>query len=307
MSLKFSQYALQAPGDILPGVVQIITNESIFLRLLTFEDVMEFTKSYNRQQTLGGIAFRGLNQTYTADTGVINPQVETLKIFGGTVDTDRQLAKGAKGKSVRSNNIAAKVKKAALFFDKYVIDGDSSVNPLEFDGLNKRLTGSQVISMATNGATLTLAKLDALLDAVVGTNSGKLLVMNKACRTKVQQLIQSAAGGAAVADFVNGEIAKYNGARIEVIDEDGDEAAILAFDETQGSSNVTASIYCVRPGSMDGEHVRGLVRQQTGSEPIEYVDYGERNGVYQELVEAVMGLALYHPRCAARLKGVIAG
>lgn len=306
MSLSFAQYALQAPGDVLAGVVQIITNESIFIPMLGFEEVTEFSKTYNRQQTLGGIAFRGINQTYTADQGVINPATEVLKIFGGSVTTDRQLAKGPKGKQVRANNIAQKVKKAALFFDKYVIDGDAGSDPLQFDGLNKRLTGAQVLSMATNGAVLTLAKLDSLLDAVVGSNNQKQLVMNKACRTKLQQLIQSSAGGAAVADFVNGEFSRYNGATIKVLDEDGDESAILGFDETQGSSSVATSVYCVRPGSMDGENLRGLVRRPDGGEPIEYVDYGERSGVYEELVESVMGIALYHPRCAARLKGVIA-
>jgi hypothetical protein len=302
--MLFSQYALQAPGDVLPGIVQVITNNSIFIPMLRFKEVMEFSYTYPRQTTLGGIAFRGLNQTYTADTGVINPQTETLRIFGGLIDTDRQLAKGAKGKQIRANNVAAKIKKAALFFDKYVIDGNSTDDPKQFDGLNVRLTGNQVIEAGANGAVLTLKMLDQLLDAVVGGNSGKVLVMNKACRTKVQQLVQSSAGGAAVADFVNGELGRYNGARIEVLDEDGDESPILAFDETQGNNSLNTSIYCVRPGQLDGENFQGLVRRPDGAEPIEYVDYGERGGVYQELVESVMGLALHHPRCAARLKGV---
>ena len=50
--------------------------------------------------------------------------------------------------------------------------------------------------------------------------------------------------------------------------------------------------------------MRGLIRQPDGSEPIDYVDYGERSGVYEELVEAVAGILLYHPKCAARLKGI---
>lgn len=305
MALSFAQYALQAPGDVLPGVVQIITNNSIFMNILQFEETTEFTKEYNRQQTLGGIAFRALNAQYTADVGVINPNVEVLKIFGGLVETDRQQAKGPRGRKIRASNIAAKTKKAALFFDKYVIDGDSAVDAKQFDGLNKRLTGNQVTSAGTNGAALTLAMLDTLLDKVVGTNAGKVLVMNKADRTKTKQLILSSAGGAAVGDFNSGELERYNQARIQVIDEDGDEAAILGKDETQGSSNVTSSIYCVRPGTMDGENMRGLIRQPDGAQPIDYVDYGERNGVYQELLESVMGIALYHPRCAARLKGVL--
>lgn len=303
--MLFTQYALMAPGDVLPAVVQIITNESIFMRLLWMQEIEGFAYTYSRQQTLGGIAFRGLNETYTADVGVINPVTEALKIFGGTVQTDRQLAKGEKGRKARANNIAQKMKKAALFFDKYVIDGDSAVNPRQFDGLNKRLTGAQVITAGANGAVITLNMLDQLLDAVVGPNGQKVLVMNKGVRTKVKQLVLASAGGAGVADFKGGEIETYNGARIEVIDEDGDEAAILGFDETQGSSNVTASVYAVRLGKMDGEYMTGLVRKPDGGEAIEHVDYGERSGTWEELVEMVGGISLHHPRTAARLKGVL--
>jgi hypothetical protein len=52
------------------GIVQVVTNESVFLRRLNFVETTEFAYRYNRQQTLGGIAFRNINQTYTADTGV---------------------------------------------------------------------------------------------------------------------------------------------------------------------------------------------------------------------------------------------
>jgi hypothetical protein len=304
MAVKFAQYALRAPSDRLAGIVMLYTASSAFMRLLGFEETSEFAKAYNRQATGGGIAFRGLNQSYTADHGVIVPATETLKIFGGTVTTDRQLAKGPRGREFRNGNIATKTTKAGQFFDKACLKGDAEKNPLEFDGLEKRLVNKQVISMGVNGAQLTLPRVDEVLDAVVGTNGGKVLMLNKQLRTKVKQLVLSSAGGAAVADFKGGEIETYNGARLEIVDEDDRELPILGFDETQGSDAETASIYCVRAGSMDGQYLRGLVRQPTGAEPIDYVDYGERDGVYSELVEAVMGIALYHPRCAARLKGV---
>lgn len=304
MAVIFSQYVLNAPSDRLAGIVAFFTAESVFMRLLGFEETAEFSKAYNREATLGGIATRGLNKKYTADQGVVNPASEILRIFGGTVETDRQLAKGPKGRAFRNQNIAKKTKKAGQFFDKLVLKGDSQADPTQFDGLEKRLINKQLVSAGANGAQLTLVMLDSLLDAVVGTNAGKVLVMNKQCRTKVKQLVLAAAGGAAVAEFKNGEIESYNGARIEVVDEDDREEPILAFNETQGSDNATCSIYCIRAGQFDGEHLRGLVRQPEGAEPIDYADYGERDGTYQELVEAVMGIALYHPRAAARLKGV---
>lgn len=301
MAISLVDYINEVQQPMRKALVMKITNESIFIPGLRFIPVNGFAYKYNREDSLGGIAFRGLNETFTADTGVVNPQIESLSIFGGTVQTDRQIANAAGGQGVRAGRIMAKTRKAGLFFDKYVIDGDPAVSAKQFYGLNARLTGAQVLDMGTNGGALTLAKLDQAIDQVVGTsNSQKRLVCNKSVRRKITSLVTAAAGGAAVLD-VGRQLAEYNGVPIWVVDEDGDEAAILDYDETQGSSNVTTSLYVIRPGSdSDGEYVQGLV----GSSMIEHVDYGERNGVVDDLIEANMGLAMFHPRSAVRLKGI---
>jgi len=282
--------------------VQEITNESIFLRRLHFVPVNGFAYQYNRQKTLGGIAFRGLNESYTNDTGVVNPQVETLSIFGGEVRTDRQLV-NKQGDSVRANAIAAKVKKAGLFFDRYVIKGDPANTPNQFYGLNYRLTGGQVLSAGTNGAPLTLDLLDQALDAVAGSNDRKIVVCNKVVRRKITSLIRAAAGGAAMSE-IGPQAREYDGAPIEVLDEDGDESPILAFDETQGTSTVTTSLYVIRPGGdVDGEYVQGLI----GADLIEHVAVGLQGTYFTDIVEANMGLGMFHPRAASRVKGIING
>ena len=91
MALTLIDFANQTQTPLRRGIVQEITNESVFLRRLSFVPVDGFAYRYDRQTALGGIAFRGLNESYTNDTGVINPQVETLSIFGGEVRTDRQI------------------------------------------------------------------------------------------------------------------------------------------------------------------------------------------------------------------------
>src|SRR5919112_1344373 len=146
MAISLVDFSIQTQNPLKRGLVSEITNESVFLRRLHFVPVDGFAYSYNRQQTLGNIAFRGLNESYTNDTGVVNPQVETLSIFGGEVRTDRQLV-NKQGDAVRAGAIAAKVKKAGLFFDRYCIKGDPGANGLEFYGLNARLTGNQVITV----------------------------------------------------------------------------------------------------------------------------------------------------------------
>jgi hypothetical protein len=301
MAISLLDFANQTQSPMRKGIVQEITNESVFLRALRFVPVDGFAYTYNRQQTLGGIAFRGLNDSYANDTGVVNPQVETLSIFGGEVRTDRQIV-NKQGDVARANAIAAKVKKAGLFFDRYVVKGDPTADPLQFHGLNVRLTGAQVMEVAANGGPLTLDLLDQALDAVVGSNSRKVIVCNKAVRRQITKLVRTAAGGAAVSD-VGPQAREYDGAPIEVLDEDGDETPILDFDETQGTSNVTTSLYVIRPGSdVDGEYVQGLI----GGGMIEHVAVGLLGTYYSDIVEANMGLGVFHPRAAIRVKGITA-
>src|SRR3954454_20571017 len=157
MAISLLDFANQTQSPMRKGIVQEITNESVFLRVLRFVPVDGFAYRYDRQTALGGIAFRGLNDSYTNDTGVVNPQVETLSIFGGEVRTDRQLV-NKQGDVVRAGAIAAKVKKAGLFFDRYVLKGDPATSPLQFYGLQARLTGSQVIDQGANGEQLSLEK-----------------------------------------------------------------------------------------------------------------------------------------------------
>lgn len=301
MAISLLDFANQTRSPMRRGIVQEITNESVFLRVLRFVPVDGFAYTYNRQQTLGGVAFRGLNDAYAEDAGVVNPQVETLSIFGGEVRTDRQIV-NKQGDVARANAIAAKVKKAGLFFDRYVLKGDPAVDPLQFYGLNARLGGAQVLPVATNGGPLTLTLLDQALDAVVGSNAKKVIVCNKNVRRQVTALVRAAAGGAAVSD-VGQQAREYDGAPIYVLDEDGDESPILAFDETQGSSNVTSSLYVIRPGSdVDGEHVQGLI----GSKMIEHVSVGLLGTFYSDLVESAMGIGMFHSRAACRVKGITA-
>jgi hypothetical protein len=183
-----------------------------------------------------------------------------------------------------------------------VIDGDPATDPKQFYGLNARLTGNQVISAGTNGGPSRWPWWTRLLDAVVGTNS-----------QKVHRLQQ----GDPAEDHGAGRRRRRRGRRagrrqaghgvqrrpIEVIDEDGDEAAILGFDETQGNSapspaRSTASAPAPTPTASTCRAWWGARWSSTSTT-------ASAAASYEDLVEALMGLAVFHPRAAARLKGVL--
>ena len=175
------------------GVIEIFPRTSPVLERLPFFNVNGQAYKYNLEETLPGIAFRGINETYTEDTGVVNPAVEALYILGGLSKVDRALIKTQGNiNNLRSIYDGMKAKAAALEYTKKFFKGSNSTDPNEFDGLENRLTGNQVIDQgATSGGdALDLPKLDEALDQVQG--SADVIFCNKTIRRKISTLVRAA-------------------------------------------------------------------------------------------------------------------
>ncbi len=261
------------------GVVETFARTSPVLERLPFMDVNGNAYSYNIEKTLPGIAFRDYNESYTESTGVVNPHTEKLFILGGLSSVDRALVKTQGSvNNIRAIHDSMKAKAAALTFTKTFFKGDNGTNATEFDGLEERITGDQLLT-----GELTLAKLDELIDAVVGAPTA--LFMNKATRRNVNALMR-AAGQATevVSDAFGRQIPAYAGLPIGVIEEDKDGNAILADGE----------VYALRFGIQ--EFVSGL---QAGG--MEVIDLGLNRTQYETLIEWICGIAVFHPKAAARL------
>lgn len=285
------------------GVIEEFPRNSAVLERLPFMNVSSDSYKYNREASLPGVAFRGINETYVESTGVLNPVVESLSVMGGFSDVDRALVKTQGNlNDIRAIHDGLKAKAAALFFTKSFFKGDSESEPRSFDGLQGRLTGSQLIDMGSSngGDTLTLPKLDELIDAVQG--GPDVLFMNKTMRRKVNALIR-AAGQATetVSDSFGRMINAYAGIPIGVIENDETDTAILDFTEANpgGGAAASTSIYAVRFGV--SEYVSGL---QCG--PLEVIDQGLYAGgvSYRTLIEWICGIAIFAGKSAARLRGI---
>ena len=236
------------------------------------------------------VGFRGLNENYTANTGVINPVTESLKIYGGISQTDRSLTKTQGNvNDIRAIHDGLKAKAAALKFTTSFFNGDSQSDPKEFDGLARRLTGNQVIQI--NGS-LTLEALDRVIDRVVGRPD--VIFCSKAIRRKINALMR-AAGQAkeTVTDAFGRQINAYGGIPIETIDEDSAGAEVLGFDEASS----TCSLYVCRFGVM--EFLSGLQASD-----IEVLDLGLKGIFFETLIEHISSIALFHGKSAARLSRI---
>ncbi len=297
--LTISEWQKLNPTPLASGIIEIFARENPVLLNLPFINVKGNAYTYNREQTLPGIAFRGFNEGYTESTGVVNPLTELLTIIGGDSDFDvAQIKMGTGDNDTRAVHDAMKAKALSLTWLKTFFFGNATTTPREFDGLNQRLTGNQVISAGTNGAALTMDMLDQLIDSIQGTPS--MLLMNKAARRAVVKLGRQSGVVTVSRDYFGREVDTYSGVPIGVIEDGADGNPILTSTETQGSSNATTSLYAVKFGP---DAMLGI---QT--EPMDVRDLGEieTKPAYRTRIEWYSGLAMKHPKCAARLKGVIA-
>lgn len=295
--LTIAEWAKLNPDPLTSGVVEIFAAENPVLAGLPFANIKGNAYTYNREETLPGIAFRGFNEGYTESTGVVNPVTESLTIIGGDSDYDvAQIAMGTGDNDTRAVHDAMKAKALTLAWLKTFFDGDATANPKEFDGINKRLTGDQVIAAGADGALLDLDMLDKLVDAVRGTPS--VLLMNKSMRRAVIKLARGSSVLSVGPDLFGREVTSYSGVPMAVVEEGADGAEILGFDETQGADTETASIYAVKFGP---DTFHGI---QTA--PVSVRDLGEieTKPAFRTRIEWYSGLVIKHPRAAARLKGV---
>jgi len=284
------------------AIVETYPRSSDILRVLPFRDIPGNAYAYNQEQTLPGIGFRQINGSYTASTGIINPEVEPLVIAGGDIGVDPFIIKTG-GEGVRATHKLMKTKALALAWTKTFIKGNSTTTPAEFDGLQVRLIGNQLVSAgSTNtGDALSLTILDQLIDAV---DNPTHLIMNKAMRRRLSVAARTPAVGGNIIwtlDQFGRRIAAYDDLPILIMDFDHTGTQILPFTEapaTAGGTSVSTSIYCVSIG--DGM-LEGI---QNGD--IDPRSLGEQASTVTELdrIEWYNGIVLEHPRCAARLYGI---
>jgi hypothetical protein len=289
------------PDSHKQAIVEIYAGSSSVLSVMPFENIPGGGLTYDTQDTLPGVAFRGINEAYVESTGVINPQTERLVIAGGDMDTDKFLIQ-TKGRRQRAIQEAMKSRALSLFWTKTYFKGDSTTNPKEFDGLQKRITGDQLVNAGntSGGDALSLAQLDLMLSRL---DNPMYLFMSVEMRLK----FDAAARTPGVAGNINYEttqfgekILRYANVPILTVDLDNTGAKILPFTEANpgGGTAASTSIYAVEYGDLASQGI------QNGD--IDVRDLGELDDkpVERTRVEWYNGFAIYKARSVARLNGI---
>jgi hypothetical protein len=238
---------------LLQGVVETIVKDSPVLQQMPFIEIVGNVLTYNQENTLPTIDFYDVGDPWAESTPTFEQKTAGLKIMGGDADVDNFL------KATRSNiqdlEAAVVELKAKALRDKFedtFIYGNATTSPKQFDGLRKLIdtttASAQVIAMGATGATLTLAKLDELIDAVKGGKPA-LLLMSRRSRRKLNALVR-ADGGMIESDRDNwgNFIQLWDGIPIGTSDWILDTHVLTGGVETATTGGTCSTIYAFQMG-----------------------------------------------------------
>lgn len=313
MGISLVEAAKLSETKLQRGIIETFIQEGAVLDRIPLKPIDGNAYAYNKEATLPGIEFRAVNGSYTESTGTVVQATETLSILGGDSDVDTFIqATRSDVNDQRATQDRLKVKAATYKFQDTFINGDVAVDTNAFDGLKKRLTGSQVIDAATNGLPVIGAsssdrhaffdKLDELLDALNG--EADALYMRKAIRAKIRSSARREGFYAADRDEFGRKVETYNDVPMLDLGTNAAGTEIIPQTETQGTATgICSSIYAVRFGQDEADQaVTGLTNGG-----VSVRDLGEQQAkpALRTRVEFFVGLATFGGQGAARLRGVL--
>jgi len=297
MALTLAESAKLATDALRAGIVETIIKEEHILDELPFIEVVGNNFVYNRLNTEPAIAFFNVGDAWTESTPDFTQVSVPLKILGGDADVDNFIqASRVNVQDVEAAVIQQKAKALARKWADTFINGDTAVDAKSFDGIDKinvGLPASQTVSMGTNGATLTLAKLDEVIDAVKTKNIA--LVMSRRSRRTLQGLVRTSG---AVLESRPGAflewVQMYNGVPVFIND-------FVSDTKTVGTSTDCSTIYCLSLGEPD-QGVVGLTGP--GNIQVERVGELESKDATRHRVKWYSAIAVLSTLSLARLIGV---
>ncbi|MCA9100661.1 MAG: phage major capsid protein, partial [Planctomycetales bacterium] len=242
MALTLVEASKLSNDTLIEGVVETIAQESPVLQRLPFVEIVGNGLTYNRENVAPTAAFYDVGDTWSEDTPTFTQITATLKVMGGDADIDNFL------KSTRSNVqdleaaiVQLKARAVRALFDDTFVNGDDSVDTKSFDGIDVLCPAGQTVSMGTNGATLTLEKLDELIDAVKG-GKPDLLLMSRRTRRGLNVLARTTGTFLEADRDEFGQMLQfYDGIPIGIND-------YIADDQTVGTSDDCTTVYALQVG-----------------------------------------------------------
>ena len=287
---------------------------SPLLDMLGFENTVKpqggntFTYTYNRVTTRPQAAGRAINTEYDRTVAKTTPISVMLKIFGGRFPLDRALASVETGQVV--DNVTFQMQQqiaaAVRLFNDWVINGDSTADPLSFDGVDKLASGS--------GAEFDLSGLDLSSASAVESNwkaflyalrkqkelmpdAPNVYLVSSTMYAVFQSIADRAVGFQEIRSTMGNELIQWgNASIIKMGDRSGLSTPIIAT-ETDG----TTSIY---PLFLGDTGLHGVTPDGTAGFNTILPDFSRAGAVQDGEVEMIAAIAAKTTRCVGAIRNI---
>ena len=299
-----AKLAMGRDETLLATIMEIYARSSDLLQHMPFQDIPGGALVFNREATLPTAGFRGVNEAYTEGTGKTDKITESLAIAGGDVDVDTMLVNTGSS-DMRAVQETMKIKALSLATTRVIIKGDVEATPKEFDGLQVRCTGDQVIDGGTSsgGDVLSLSKLDEAIDAC---EEATHLLMNEEMKSTLSAAARLYTVGGFITydqDAFGRRVTFYNDLPILIADKDNNNAEILPFTEDNpgGGTAASTSIYVLSFAE------NGFVGIQNGVMKVRDLSEIDEKPVFRTRIEWYVSIAILRAKAVARLRGIKVG
>ena len=269
MALTLTEAEKLSNDVLLKGIIQTTVKDSAVLQRMPFIEIVGNALTYNRENAMASAGFYDVGDTWAESTPTFTQKTATLKILGGDADVDNFVkATRSNVQDIEAAIIELKAKALRHKFEDTFLYGDTAVDAKGFDGLRKLIaTGAasdQVIAAGATGATLTLAMLDQLIDAVKGQKPD-LLLMSRRSRRKIVALMRAVSGWQQAFDQAGNLVELYNGIPIGITDWQLDTHTVAASVETATTGSTCSVIYALAfgEGAIAGVSAPGLIKAES--------------------------------------------
>lgn len=314
MPVTLAQAKVGMADKVDQSVVDEFRRSSLLLDNLVFDNAISpgtggstLAYGYVQLKTPSTANIRTINTEYTPSEAEREEKTTKAIIMGGKFQIDRVLIGTSGAVDELGFQASEKIKATANEFHNLVINGDSSNNSGEFDGLNKLLTGTETeITSQVDVSTSALmdSNYNALLDEVDAFMSTlgdtpTMLLMNNDLLTKMRSAARRAGYHKSERDEFGRQVDYYNDIPMVNIGKYYDGTSTKDVIET--AQNGKTDMYAVKIG-LDAFH--GI--SPTGSKVIQSFmpDLNAPGAVKDGEAELVAGVALKNTLKAGVLRGI---
>lgn len=266
MAITLAQAKLLTQDKLSMAVIDEFRKDSLLDKMI-FDNCVSpvgstLAYTYDRVTTLATAAFRAINSEYTPQEAVPTQYTAVLKPFGGSFEVDRVIQNHVSGITDQiSFQLDQKIKATKALFADTFINGDTAVNAIAFDGLDKAVANSSTdkspaaaidlssTANLTTNANAFMDYLDKLLAELDGTPD--IIIVNRYLKAVINGIARrSSFFSTSDVDAFGQPVTKYAGIQItEVGDKPGTSQPIIPIDGTTGAT----SLFVARIG-LDGVH-----------------------------------------------------